>query len=302
MTFDGQQAALEYLKRKGVTTSWNWYDVWSRQHAAAFTIAKTVRIEQVALTKAAIEKALADGLTQRQFMALHEELYKRAGYSPLAPWRYGVIYRTNMQAAYSAGRWRAIEALGRPWLQYVAVRDSKTRETHAALDGKIARLDDKVWDKIAPPNGFNCRCRLRPLTSNQAKGIKKLPDGFPDAGFDYNPAKAQDEILAKRLNDTLLKTRDLSQMLASEAVTGFPVTRLWRFNPVGWTTGGLLFASADDHATASRLFSIAETATVEGSKIRLTGRGRKAAFIKIRRIAGLLYFSGLTRSAKKWLN
>ncbi|MGC9456851.1 MAG: phage minor head protein [Halothiobacillaceae bacterium] len=117
----------------------------------------------------------------------------------------------------------------RPYWQYLAVRDSRTRPSHAGLHGRVYRADDPVWSSIYPPNGWNCRCRVRALSERrlQAEGLTpetgrtetvevpagKLPDGSPDlrpvtavrytdpttgrdqlmtpdAGWSYNPGEA----------------------------------------------------------------------------------------------------------------
>lgn len=137
------------------------------------------------------------------------------------PRRLNTIYRTNMQAAYSAARYqRYMENVdNRPYWQYSAVGDQRTRPAHQALNGKIYRYDDPFWATFYPPNGFNCRCTVIALSDRdlKRKGIEevgsselflvkakrpkdklgnqeetigfKLADGtvrLADKGFDYN--------------------------------------------------------------------------------------------------------------------
>ena len=130
-----------------------------------------------------------------------------------------------MQSAYMAGRHaEMIENVEhRPLWEYVAVMDSRTRPEHGALNGRVLRHDDPFWDSFYPPNGFNCRCRVRARTAEQVKrsnteisngygrmqtatvvtgrdGARAKVKGYldpvtrklqlPDVGWDYNPGKA----------------------------------------------------------------------------------------------------------------
>lgn len=49
-----------------------------------------------------------------------------------------------------------------PYWEYKTAGDSKVREEHAALDGLVLLHSDPLWDKIYPPNGWNCRCYVVP--------------------------------------------------------------------------------------------------------------------------------------------
>ncbi|MCC6193750.1 MAG: minor capsid protein [Burkholderiales bacterium] len=107
----------------------------------------------------------------------------------LSPARLETIVRTNIQTAYSSGRWRAIEANKgrRPYLMWSAINDSRVRPAHLAMDGYIAPVDDPIWKVWHPPAGFNCRCAQISLTEAQAiargYGKQVRPDAKPDQGF-----------------------------------------------------------------------------------------------------------------------
>ena len=61
-----------------------------------------------------------------------------------------------------------------PYWQYVAVNDSRTRESHRKLHGRVYAADDPVWDTLYPPLDYRCRCRVRPLSRAQGED-KVLP-------------------------------------------------------------------------------------------------------------------------------
>ncbi|SMC28538.1 phage putative head morphogenesis protein, SPP1 gp7 family, partial [Desulfacinum hydrothermale DSM 13146] len=116
----------------------------------------------------------------------------------LTPWRLDTIFRTNVQSAYGAGRYKQMveNAPQRPWWLYDAVLDARTRPSHAAMDGRVYRFDHPVWDKWYPPNGFNCRCTVRTLSDRdmERRGLRQSvrpPEAAPDEGFAYNPGRAR---------------------------------------------------------------------------------------------------------------
>lgn len=140
------------------------------------------------------------------------------------PRRLDTIYRTNMQAAYSAQRYQQMRdnADNRPYWQYSAVNDDRTRPSHSAMNGLIYRYDDPFWQTFYPPNGFNCRCsvialaqrdidrrnltvgdsserlveyeRTINLTQKEKTTAFKLNNDrliITDRGFDYNVGRSQ---------------------------------------------------------------------------------------------------------------
>lgn len=101
------------------------------------------------------------------------------------------IFRTNIQAAYSRGRYEQQMRVSfiRPYWMYDAINDSRTRPTHKAMDGVILHHTNPWWKTHYTPNGYRCRCTIISLTEAQARkrGISPLaPEVDPDEGWDYS--------------------------------------------------------------------------------------------------------------------
>ena len=200
------EQAIAYLQSKGIEVSWNWQEVVDEAAQQAFTVAKAMKMDVLQDIRGAVETALQKGETFTEFQRkLAPTLRAKgwwgkdaAGNQLGSPHRLKTIYRTNLQGSYNAGRWKAQQETANsfPWLEYVAVVDPSTRTTHAAMDGFIARADDPIWDTIYPPNGFQCRCRVKNISAQEAASRggaspkSQIPPGFPDDGFRSGPGLA----------------------------------------------------------------------------------------------------------------
>lgn len=104
--------------------------------------------------------AIEDGQTFREFSKALDAEADGLGITDKDPAYLSTVFRTNVQSAYGAGRYRAITdpdvATARPYVQYRTVGDARVRDSHAALDRTVYRIDGEAWRQIAPPNGFNC--------------------------------------------------------------------------------------------------------------------------------------------------
>jgi SPP1 gp7 family putative phage head morphogenesis protein len=168
----------------------------------AFTVSGLAALDQIQRVLDHLQRATESGESfaswKKSALADLDEL------TMLPPGRMETIFRTGVQTHYNVGRWQQIErnADVLPFLMYDAINDSRVRPDHLGMDGHVAPVDDPIWRTWMPPNGFNCRCGVIPLDEDQARdrgwmpGPKAVPFN-PDAGWDYNPAKGQDEALAR---------------------------------------------------------------------------------------------------------
>lgn len=259
------EAAVKYFEGLGYHIPPDWDVKWNEAQAKARAVAGIHRQDIVGEFHAAMYEAAKSG---KSFEAWRDEVQGRLKAHDwhllkdgdivdgdtgevlgrgITKHRMETIFRTQMQSAYMAGHWQAFEE-GRddaPWLQYSAILDSRTRQSHAAAHGAVYHIDDPFWDYFYPPNGFNCRCTVRALSDGDlkrrnllpqkaqledtevvvnrkgdtrpAKAVK-LPDGrrfYTDAGFQHNVGKSH---LANLGQLQMQRAVELPPKLASVAV------------------------------------------------------------------------------------
>lgn len=177
--------AVAYLASKGFAITWDWEELWQEAQAQAFTVAKVTRLDILQDIRDAVETALKEGQTLAWFTKELTPVLQAKGWwgkqevtdeatgeiSQVqlgSPYRLKTIYRTNIQTAYMAGRFQEqlANADDRPFWQYVAILDGRTRPSHRAMNGKVFRYDDPIWQYFYPPNGWGCRCRVKALSGS----------------------------------------------------------------------------------------------------------------------------------------
>jgi SPP1 gp7 family putative phage head morphogenesis protein len=110
-----------------------------------------------------------------------------------------MAFRTNVNTAVTAGRFRQVQDPDvrdlMPAFQFQAISDSDVRHNHAAADGLIFSVANPVWNFLAPPLGYNCRCTIRPVSVMQLRRQGRInedgtiredtlpSDAGPDEGF-----------------------------------------------------------------------------------------------------------------------
>ncbi|WP_293766605.1 phage minor head protein [uncultured Aquitalea sp.] len=173
------EEAIAYFESKGFAISFKWQDVWAEAQAKAFTVAGVTKLDVLTDIRGALDSALKSGETLASFQSQLQPLLEAKGWwgkgrivdqetgeihgKRLNPRRLETIFRTNLQSSYQAGRFleQLANAEFRPYWEYVAVMDNRTRPAHRSLHGRVFRYDDPFWRTFYPPNGWNCRCRVR---------------------------------------------------------------------------------------------------------------------------------------------
>lgn len=287
---------VAYFRAKGQHIGWNWYETAADVHARSFTVAKAARVDVLTTIQGEVERAIEQGLSQQEFIDTLAPRLKKLGWWGKqvvvdsagnaeevqlgSPRRLALIYNVNTRVAYNVGRYAQLmnSTDTHPFWQYVAVMDSRTRPSHAALNGLVFRYDAPFWKTHYPPNGWNCRCRVRALSQERMNALglqatqgdkylttKKVQaavdkatgemiemdvttfaDGArvmtPDAGWSYNPGSAAfglDQSLIRKLIE--VKSPQLREMVVQE-MNNSPerqlAFRIWAKNIMETRRGG----------------------------------------------------------------
>ncbi len=232
--------ALDYLRAKLDLPTEKWDDLLGAAHDRAFVVAGATRADLLADLHAAVAKAREQGATMADFRKDFERIVAERGWTGWTgedseagrAWRARVIYETNLQTGYAAGRYRQLQAVAetRPYWRY-RHNDAVVhpRPEHLAWDGKVLKHDDPWWSDHYPPNGWGCRCFVESLAERDLKrlGLEpttgddmpysgtveqviprtgeviELPEGV-DRGWDYAPGAGVDTSLRKLVSDKLI--------------------------------------------------------------------------------------------------
>lgn len=237
-----------YFADKGLRPAFSWLDVWGQEHAYAFTVAKAVETELLSTFKQSIQRAIEGGQGFETWRAgLRPELERlgwwgkrlvadSTGQDPdravdfSSTGRLQRIFSTNMRSARAAGQWERIQRTkgALPYLLYVRTTSYRPRPQHLAWAGTILPADDPWWSTHFPPNGWNCKCAVRQVSSlereqkiaeggysdeapplverthvNRRTGeVTRVPEGI-DPGFGHNAGLARAQTLTTRLQAEL---------------------------------------------------------------------------------------------------
>lgn len=195
----------------------------------AFAVSGIAKGDELETVFNALSQAVEGEIGFDQFKEQCREIFERRGWTGVRAWRVDNIFRTNVQSAYMAGRWKQVRAAAktRPYGQYSAVNDRRTRPVHLAMHGVAYPLDHPFWDTWWPPNGFRCRCTVKTLSARQAK----------NQGV---------EILEKDITGTLAEPVDPQTGVRMPARLLMPDPG-WQFHPGKSAFGGLVDASRLDN-------------------------------------------------------
>lgn len=274
-------------------------DIWEQQHAKAFVIAGAMQDGLLTDFKSAVLKSVDGSNTLEDFRKDFDKIVSKHGwdYNGGRNWRTRVIYETNTRMAYSAGRYKQMQAVtrSRPYWQYRhSFAVANPRPQHQAWDGMVLRHDYSWWNTHFPANGYGCDCSVRTLSQRDMdrKGLKlskspkvvwtekvvgvttnprvvKVTDGI-DPGFAYNPGKAVwGEQLAKVTYDkeiAKLKNQSQWQSMNTKNWQDYGLAKELKFKAFTGanvdTSGDMAVVLTDLMGSSEKVFKVAGSAVL----------------------------------------
>lgn len=198
------QEAVDYAASRDVILPDVYYGKLAGvQRSQSVSIAGLASLEQIKAIIDLVKDVMDNGGTFADF----QKQVKSGGLqTSLTKARLDNIFRTNIQAAYSRGRYEQQMRVSfmRPYWMYDAINDSRTRPTHKAMDGVILHHTNPWWKSHYTPNGYRCRCTVISLTEAQARkrGISPIaPEVDPDEGWDYSVGESYNQKVDGALDD-----------------------------------------------------------------------------------------------------
>ncbi len=271
---------IDFFRDKLNLPTKTWADIQAAQHDQAFVVAGAMKADLLHDLRTSVDRVVADGIGFEAFKKDFRSIAAKHGwaYNGGSNWRAQVIYETNLNQSYNAGREAqmadpALRKL-RPYGMYKHYPSPNERPEHVAWDGLVVPLDDPWWDSHSPMNGWGCKCKKFMYSERdvERRGFKVTPgppdefedrligtrSGNPqtvrvpkgiDPGFAYTPGKSTLGKLAERGIGSAGRLSPSSGAAATAAMIQRPAVRQALAAEFGNWTDGVLAAAQPGNAT-----------------------------------------------------
>lgn len=210
------QEQIDFFRQKLNLPTEHYDDILAAAHDRAFVVAGAAKADLLNDLRGAVDKAIAEGKSIQWFRKEFAGIVQTHGWTGWTgsdtktgrDWRTRVIYNTNIQASYNAGRYAQLTdpdflKIYPNWKYVHNDTVAHPRPLHQSWSGTVLPYNDPWWDTHFTPNGYGCRCRIASADSGEYQGhpapddgtyvkvdrngvAHTLPNGV-DYGFDYKP-------------------------------------------------------------------------------------------------------------------
>ena len=179
------------------------------QNDAAFVVAGATKADLLADLRGAVDDAISNGQSLGEFRKQFEEIVSKRGWTGWIgedtkagrAWRTRLIYKTNLDTSYAAGRWAQMTDPDvvrlRPYWRYIHNTIENPRQQHQRWNNLVLRADDPWWQTHYAPNGFGCNCGVETLNE---RGLRRLGKDGPDTAPNDGTYEHVDNITGEVVN------------------------------------------------------------------------------------------------------
>jgi hypothetical protein len=254
-----------FFDAKDNRPTFDWRDIAPAEHAFSWTVAKSAGYDILDDIRTAMSDAIRNRTSFEEFqrnlmpvlqakgwwgkaLAIDPETGEEKLVQLGSPRRLRTIYWANTMTAHAAGEWERTERNKAflPFLVYTLSTAERKRLEHEGWVGIVAAVDDPIWDRLYPPNGWGCMCGVRQISRREATSLGWTPDQpvtpliekpwhntrtgetvmVPvgvDPGWDTNPGKHRGQNVSRFLHERLDSMPAERQKIAVEDIVRSPV-------------------------------------------------------------------------------
>jgi len=166
------EEAIAFMKSRVSVTKEEWRDLEPKLRFRAFTVAALSSHDGVDQVRRMITSAIEEGKGVGQFWTETRAL-DAAGLSGDSPKYWEIVYRTNVQTAYNAGRAAEFAREQPEYLEFFGIEDERQTEICASRTGTILPATHPYWKNNWPPLHFRCRSTVRGIYPEELDQIRK---------------------------------------------------------------------------------------------------------------------------------
>lgn len=244
--------AVEYLKKRDVIKKVDYNKLSDKMRFRAFTASRIADGDLLKRINSELIKNVNDGKGLKDFLTMTKtDILDKVGMGPNQGWYWEVVFRTNVQSAYGAGRAMGFEEDKPLALEFIGIDDSRQTEICHSLMGVVRPYDDPFWKSHWTPMHFGCRSTIRAIYDKD-----ELPDEWSSLegieksakGFGTNPL--ENDSWWNELSSQVARAKEYGVQGEIEAAKEILISK-----ESGASTGGILDKSSDEQeAYAKRAY------------------------------------------------
>ncbi len=171
----GYDQAYKILKEKVIIPPAEFKAVAAEIKAVTFSVQKMENMNALLEVKKSILKAIETGEILEDWKKKLPGVFERYGITPLSPHHIDTVYRTNLLSTYNQARFdEGMHSEIIVAFRYTGIDDGRHgNDACYNFFNKVFLKTDPIWQKMRPPNHYQCRCGLQYVSKFEMENMKE---------------------------------------------------------------------------------------------------------------------------------